>query len=603
MILSPTAPDFTLHLERLGRAAVLSLDTETTGLRPFHGDYPFAIVFATDGEQFYYELEGRDALACRPEHAPLRDWFRSAPRVFFLHNAKFDIHMLRQNGVEFHPETKFFDTMVAARLVQSDLPSYSLEAAATHFIGAKKDDRVKAYIEENGLWDWVEHPDLGYRIKRMFFDRVPRELLQEYAEKDARITYDLGIHLLRELRRLDHEAPEGWPKQEALVEQEMRLIGIVADMERRGVLVDSIYCRTALSYEKNRSLQAAEAFRAETGEDYKASSKLFERTLPFDKATHPRTEHGNFSFTGETLENLTGAAARAVLDCKDAIARTNFFAGFLYHRDAHNRIHTNFRQAGTKTGRFSSSDMNLQNLKRSDDDADAEVYPIRRAIVPSPGRCFVLLDYKAMEYRLMLDYAGEIGLIEQVLAGVDVHQATADMLGIPRHHGKTLNFALLYGAGKAKLAAMLGLPEEAAQRLKNRYFASLPAVRDFIFNVRRQARQRGYIFNWFGRRSHYTDRNMAYASPNHLIQGGCADIAKRAMLSAADILAQTKSWMSLIVHDEFVLDMHPDDFGVINDILQAMINAYPHRYLPMGVSVSHSWRSLGDKISGPPKSP
>lgn len=939
MIVSPSAPDFPLCLERLSKAAVLSLDTETTGLRPYHGDYPFAIVFATDGEQFYYELEGKDALACRPEHAPLRDWFRSAPRVFFLHNAKFDIHMLRENGVEFHPETRFFDTMVAARLYNSAMPSYSLAACAEKFLGEKKDDRVQAYIDAHGLWEWVDYEDLGYRVKKMYFDRVPRDLLREYAEKDARLTYDLGIHLLRALREQDASAPAGWPKIEPLVEMEMALVRICADMERAGVLLDTTYCRTALAYEKQRYNAAAEAFKAETGEDYKTSGKLFERTLDFNKETHPRTECGNFSFAAEALEHLTGAAARAVLDCKDAQSRVNFFAGFLYERDAGSRIHTNLRQSGTKTGRFciakgtfietprdlrkspkgvpiedikagdlvycyddnlrlvlrkviwagktgrqqvirihwlgqgrkhrgfldvtaqhevrtidgsykradnlcindsllalgrsrvcgyarlhsrdteirehrlvaehvigdaagkhvhhkdgckinneannleimgavehtsfhareiaarpdvrearsahmrqrwekgllvprcgadawnyieksrfgllrelakckgrptrsseirdfatfkkkltiagidikavrlryrysngeylsrakvkaaydakyprnylslgvghakfnrlchvyglkpwnhivtkieklehpvdvydieveehsnfianeicvhnSSSNPNLQNLKRPDEDGAEEVYPIRRAFVPTPGHCFVMFDYKAMEYRLMLEYACQADVIEAVKNGVDVHQATAEMIGVSRQHGKTLNFALLYGAGKAKLAAMLGLTDSEAQRLKNRYFASLRNVRDFIFNVRNVARNRFFIFNWAGRRCHYDSIQYAYAAPNHLIQGGCADIAKRAMVQVDKLLAGTKSTFPLVVHDEFILDMHPDDFGLIPAIERAMVEAYPHRHLPMEVSVSHSWKSLADKVSGPPRS-
>lgn len=602
MKLSPTAPDFPLHLERLGKAAVLSLDTETTGLRPFHGDYPFAIVFATDGEQFYYELEGRDALACRPEHAPLRDWFRSSPRVFFLHNAKFDIHHLESIGVEFHPETKFFDTMVAARLAQSDMMSYSLAAAAKHFIGAEKDDRVAKYIDEHGLWDWQENEDLGYRVKRMYFDRVPRDLLQEYAEKDARVTYDLALHLLKLFRDQDAAAPDEWPKIEPLVASEMRLVRVCADMERRGVLINADYCREAMAYEKDRYEAAAAVFQAETGEDYKASSKLFERTLPYNKETHPRTERGNLSFDGKALANLTGAAAGAVLDCKDALSRVNFYAGFLYHGDAGGRIHTNLRQAGTKTGRFSSLEPNLQNMTRPEDGAESEAYPVRRAIVPTEGRAFVMLDYKAMEYRLMLDYAAEMPLIEQVQRGVDVHQATGDMVGISRQQGKTLNFALLYGAGKAKLATMLGVAEDEAQRLKNRYFSSLPRVRDFIYNVRRIAKSRGFIFNWYGRRVHYTESWMSYAAPNHLIQGGCADIAKQAMLRVADMLAATKSAMVLVVHDEIILDMHPDDFPLVSEIAEAMSSVYPHKHLPMGVSVSHSWKSLADKVSGPPQS-
>lgn len=241
---------------------------------------------------------------------------------------------------------------------------------------------------------------------------------------------------------------------------------------------------------------------------------------------------------------------------------------------------------------------NCQNMS-ADDENQEEAYPVRRAILPPPGFSLVSIDYSQQEYRLMLDYAGEMAIIEQVLGGADIHQATADMMGVSRKYAKTLNFALLYGSGVANMADLLGVSENQARDLRNLYFSRLPNVQKFIKRVVKTAEARGYVYNWAGRR-YFSSRDMAYKMPNRVIQGGGADIIKIAMVRIHELLKPYKSKMVLTIHDELGFYIHDDEHHLVPEIEKIMCSAYPAKHLPLTVSVSHSYKSFGDLQDGPP---
>jgi len=165
------------------------------------------------------------------------------------------------------------------------------------------------------------------------------------------------------------------------------------------------------------------------------------------------------------------------------------------------------------------------------------------------------------------------------MGGADVHQATADLVGITRKLAKTLNFAVLYGSGADKMAAMLGISVSEARRLKAHYFANLPYVERFIFQVRNVGRSRGYVRNWYGRHCHIARPDWAYILPNHLIQGGCADVVKIAMNRCDDFLLEKKarSRMILQVHDEILFEVHKNEIDLVPELQKIMEDVYPGR--------------------------
>jgi len=216
-----------------------------------------------------------------------------------------------------------------------------------------------------------------------------------------------------------------------------------------------------------------------------------------------------------------------------------------------------------------------------------------------------------MEYRLMLEYAGEMSVIEQVLDGMDIHTATANMLGVDRDVAKTINFMLIYGGGDEKLATALKITIELAKEYKAEYFSRLKKIIGFIADVKRAARYRGFITNWAGRRCYfpyYIDKRFGgrtrgeYKAPNHLIQGGCADAVKFAMVKCAEYLAKkhARTRMVVQVHDELIFEAHKNELELIPELKEIMESVYPFKHLKLTAGIEHSAVSWEDKKEGMP---
>jgi DNA polymerase-1 len=577
----------------------LALDTETTGIMPYHGDRIFALVLSSGETSWYFRLDETPSL---PEC--IKSLFPDPSRKWYLHNAKFDLHQLWNTyGINGLAGT-IHDTAIGARLEFNDHFSYSLDACAERLgPGRVKSTEVEEYIKEHNLWEWETIPGKKTRRKVMHFQKVPDDIMMRYACQDAEITFALGEHQSERIPAIDALLPQnGVPRLAAVLATEQALVPVIANMECFGVRVDEDYCRKALEHYQGVQQQEAAAFHINTDKEYKASPKLFAEVFADEKEKWTYTEKGNPSFESDTLETFASLAAKNVLAIRNAKSRCDFFATFLDQSDANGFVHPSFNSGGTATGRFSSSEPNFQNLT-NDEEAPDEKFPVRRAIVPPDHNyCIVSMDYKQQEYRLMLDYAGELDLIEQVKGGADVHQATADLMGVSRKYAKTLNFMLLYGGGVKKLADALGISEAQARELRGLYFSKLPRVRRLIDQVTNVAATRGYVYNWAGRRYWCENQEFAYRFPNRVIQGGGADIMKQAMVRIEkEVLLSTRSTMVLTVHDELVFYIHKDDLHIVPKIKQIMEEVYPAKLLPMEVDVAHSWVSLGDLKDGAPE--
>ena len=388
-------------------------------------------------------------------------------------------------------------------------------------------------------------------------------------------------------------------------ENEMQLIKVCFDMEQRGILLDQKYTRQALMFEKGLLAQAKLDFQEETGESFKDSSKLFKQIFDARGDSYPVTEKGNPSFKADFLETLKTPVAKVINKIRHHEKRiSTYYKPFLDFADTDGAIHPNFRQAGTQTGRFSVNSPNLQNPPKEDSPEDEKnIYFIRKCFVPRPGYVFVSVDYDQVEYRILMDYAGETKIIKDILDGGDVHQLVADQLGIDRKTAKTVNFSLLYGVGTTTLANNLNISVDRAKDLKYAYFQKLPKVRRLMRQVEQVALSRGYVKNWLGRRCHLTDRRFAYKMLNHLIQGGAADVIKRAMVELYPHFKGRQSSMLLNIHDELLFEMHPDDFDLlqkIKDVMESMYAAKNGMLLTVGFDHSHLSWGYWDKQEGWP---
>lgn len=588
----------------------ISIDTETTGLKVWQKDRLFSIIIATEYDQYYFNFNqypkmDNELLLGKEHLEELAHYFFSTTQTVFFANAKFDLAALFREGIEVRGDC--IDVLVLARLIHNDHFEYSLAACAERE-GLKKDDAVEDYISKEGLWEWEIIPGKKQRGKNKFFNKVPPDIIVPYGKKDAAITYSLGKVYLARLSLLSVQTPKHLPNINAVLRNEIELTKVCFEMEKVGVQIDRGYCEEQANKETEKCREARERFREICGKAFVDSNKALSEIFASYGVTGLKTEKGNPSFTESSLQAIIKAPhetakqiARCVLIHRESYKKAaTYYQSFLYYSDGASVLHANIKQAGTTTGRFSYSNPNLQNIPKEEDEGGAS--EIRKAFVPREGFCFVEFDYKAMEYRLMAEYAAEKELTERINKGEDVHEATAQMMGVKRNFAKTLNFMLLYGGGSQKLADSLGMNLQDAVELKARYFSALPKVKDFIWEVTRVTKERGFVFNWLGRRCHFPNKDFAYKGPNALIQGGCADIVKVAMVELKkrfDYLF-TKSRMLVQVHDSILFEIHSSEFYVIPHIKEILEDVFPAKHLKMEVSCAHSWKSWGELVDGEP---
>lgn len=570
---------------------VLAVDTETTGLS-FVRDRLFAISIATSDREFFFDfinLCGVGVERGLPIDAiqELRFLFKKEDILWVGHNLKFDLHFLAKEGLI--PKGPVWDTLTMARLERNDHMKYSLEACGER-IGHKKDDAVKAYADSHKLYDWEVIPGKKTRQKNYHFDQIPLEVMVPYALQDARVAY--------ELYKNQKQVFDAWEKEAIkpiypVVQLEQKITPICGKMESHGIRVDRDYCENAIAHEENRVLEAARDWTEETGTQFTDSAKFLTPFFQRAGVVLGTTEKGNPSVDEEALEAIDHPLARIILRHRNARKRlSTYFSSFLHFSRLDGRIHATLKSWGAAHGRFSSSNPNLQNLS-CDEDGDAEEYPIRRAFLADPGYLILSIDYQAMEARLMFDYAGENELIEQIKNGHDIHQATADLMGVPRYQAKTIGFGLLYGQGVDLLAKNLKVPRLEAQRLKKKYFEAFPKVSELIFNITQRCKTRGHLYNHYGRRYFFKDRNFAYKGTNYVVSGSCSDILRRAMIAIDSLLKNKRSYLQLCIHDEVIIQLDETELALIPDLAECLVKAYEPKSLPMAVGI-HLGKNLHD---------
>lgn len=579
-----------------------SLDCEATGLRVYHDSRLFSVIISSGEETYYFNFQ--DYPDCDREQVLPREWILkfsdllgNPNTLWFMHNAKYDLGLLTKEGLKF--QGVIHCTEAIARVVRNDHLKYSLDACVER-LGLKKSEAVEKYIKEHKPYTKEEIPGKDKLHVNKHFWRVPFSVIAPYGLADGQITYALGLHQISELTTTALSTPCELPNVLRVLNNERKLTKTLFKMEQYGIRIDPEYCMTAASYEQAQYEKAEAEFEKLSGIPFTDSNKVLAHAFTKMGEEYPLTEKGNPSFTDDVLSTFTTPLARVVQDYRSSRKKCHtYYRNFLWHRDENNLVHANIRQGGTGTGRVSCSDPNLQNLSKEED--FSQPFLIRRSFIPREGRFFFMIDYDQMEYRMMVDKAGETGLIRLILdEGLDVHAATAILIKRSRAQAKTINFGLLYGIGAAELARQLGCTVPEAKEMKASYFKSLPRVRDLIRGISGIAEQRGYIFNWLGRRSYFQDKRFCYKAPNYWDQGGCADVVKVAMNQIDELLWNKQTKMVMQIHDEILFEGVEEEKSLIPEIKTIMESVYPYRYLPLTCSVSHSYESWADKKEGVP---
>lgn len=580
---------FTEVIKDLSSAQILFVDTETTGLSVWKEDKLFSIIIASENSPaYYFNFNPEEPLQLlNEEHLrEIAGKLFTKEKMCVFHNAKFDMHMLAKAGAPVLGEV--YCTEVNARIVYNEHLSYTLDSCLSR-IGLEKLDTPKKWCLENKQWRWEKQAGKKKREKVYFYNKVPLDIIVPYGVQDVVGLRSLYNYQQNELKKLDDKKILNISKLESTFTRTLYTI------ENTGILIDKAYCNEAFDYEYNEYKKAEIEFKELTGIDFVDSEKVFEQVFQDIKDQFVYTEKGNTSFKDDVINNFNHPVVPVIQKYREHYKKAHtYYQNLSYLSDENSVIHCGFKQAGARTGRLSCEKPNLQNIPKREE--DTSVYKIRKAFIPRPGFFFVEMDYKAMEFRLMLDYAQESELIEKVKNGHDPHQATADLCNISRSAAKTLNFGLLYGMGVGKLSKQLNVSIEEARVFKRKYFNALPNVQAFLEKAMYAAKNRHYVFNWYGRRYQFPNPEFGYKAANSIIQGGCADVVRIAMNGCISALTPLKSKLILQVHDSLLFEVANDEAHIVPQMQEIMENAYRYISLPLAVDAKYSTKSWEELV-------
>jgi len=357
---------------------------------------------------------------------------------------------------------------------------------------------------------------------------------------------------------------------------EMPLVGVLGDMERRGVLVDVPALGELSRYAHDKLVEIDAECRKLAGRDFSLRSRDQVEGLLFDELKLPvvkRTPKGGRSTDADVLETL--APLHPIVDLilqfreLDKLKGTYLDALPRFVDRSTGRIHTRFDQAVAATGRLSSSDPNLQNIPVRTEFGRR----IRGAFVAPAGHVILSADYSQIELRILAHLAQDSELLDAFRSGGDIHTRTASLIfGKPladvsadeRRAAKTINFGVLYGMGDSALAKQLRIPREQAARFISTYFERYSGVAQFMTRTVESARQGESVRSLLGRRRFLPNLRSSNrglraeaerVARNTPIQGTAADILKLAMVAFADESNHNTARLVLTVHDELVFEV------------------------------------------------
>lgn len=479
-------------------------------------------------------------------------------------NLLYDLEILRVEGVRVNPKCPLWDVQLAEPLLDEQRRSYALDALGQIHLGTGKDS--------NELYQWCASSFGGDSNgdQRANIWRAPPTLVGPYAEMDAL----LPLQILQKQRPLLQA--EGLTE---LFDLECGLIPLLLDMRFRGVRIAETRAQEMAHWLR----QQAQLAQAKIQGIEVWSAKSIEQA--FKAAGHEilYTEAGNPSFTKLWLEAQSHELAQNVLDVRLYEKAANpFVESYLLQNLYQGRVHCSFHPMrsddyGTVSGRFSSSNPNLQNIPSR----HKVIGPaIRSLFIPEEGCVWLRGDHSQIEYRLLVSDAvgeGAEQLRERYRkdASTDFHELAIDMVDkitgvkLERTPAKNLGFGLCYGMGKDKLKRTLGVSADVAERLYNAYFTALPAVKHTFTSASRLVGRRGYIRTLLGRRRRFTtfedtkygrQRAGTHAALNARLQGGAADVLKKGMHECykAGLYAEDACGTPhLTVHDETDFSIAP----------------------------------------------
>ena len=451
---------------------------------------------------------------------------------------------------------------------------------------------------------------------RISFAEVPLDRACEFAGEDADVTIRLH-EFLKPLLTTQHVASVYEYIERPLIPvlQAMEDIGIAVDLNELRRLSNEFALRCS-DLEKKIYKEAGRLFNI--GSPQQLGTILFdEMGLQLAEGGVPKkTKTGAYATGADVLEDLAAVGHKLpqlVLDWRQISKLKSTYTDALVEQVSKEtgRVHTRFAMAVASTGRLSSSDPNLQNIPVRTE----EGRKIRKAFIAAPGTVLLSFDYSQIELRLLAHVADIASLREAFRDGVDIHALTASQVfNVPvkgmdpmvRRKAKAINFGIIYGISAFGLGNQLGIPQGEARSYIAAYFERYPGIRDYMERTKDFARKNGFVTTVFGRKVHLPEiasKNGAIrsfqerAAINAPIQGGAADIIKRAMVRIPASLAQANLSAKLLlqVHDELLFEAVPGEvdqtIATVKSVMESANRPVVDLAVPLVVEVGkgHSW--------------
>lgn len=571
-----TTPDqFQALVTRLENARWISFDTETTGLNSYGKDRIIGLSFGIPDQgrvhTWYVPVRHERGHRLNLPHgkvfSALRPIFDDPEKTLVGWNAKFDLHFLHADRVPVRATV--LDAMLAWHLADENLMDYSLKGLSSRILG-------KSEIQDD--------KDLQILLKSEKMNKGDMKNLSPieaapYAESDASLTWRMFRQAYQSLKR------------QGLVDlfyEVCEYARVLERCERKGLKIDPVKCDELIDIAQGRDKELLAVLQGMAGPDFNPDSHV-----------QVRKWLGLKSSAKEVLAEMEDVpGVTELLEYRGhAKALGSFYRPMRDDRDRFNRIHPSYRLHGTVSGRLSES--RLMCIPR----ASSQWLHVKEMIVAANGCRLISTDLSQAEFRLMAHYTQEPDLIAAYCRGdADMHQYLADQIGIDRQSAKTLNFSILYGGGVDTVRRQLGCSLSEAAELLDEYHRTMPRLRKTSYRFQNQAEKQGYVELWSGRRRHFPyvqgERYRTHTAMNNVIQGGVAEIVRKAMLRI-DPQLTGDMWMLGQVHDEVLVEAKNRSVKQVAELVKEALETVATFRVPVVADqkIGNSWGEMTPLLS------
>ena len=567
---------------RLASLPLFAFDTETTGL-DWTRNQVFMLSFS-DGEIAW--VVPRNKFTDKQIADSLKIMLREPRKQVIAHNIKFDAHhVMASFGV--YMDRRWHDTLIMAHMLNENRSNRLKDLMVTELnMPADDEAKIHAWMKENqgaqSNWD---------------FSKVPEDMMIPYSGMDTYACFKLFEKLKPQIDAHFQE----------LYETDRDVLKILWKLEQNGVKVDAERLKAYVDDHEYQRVEALKNLFAEAKCEFNPDSPIELEKLFFTDLKLPIkfvTNKGKPSTNDDALLAMDHPVANLLRKYRKLSNGLNYAKGLLDKQDSHGYVHGDYSMTKTKTGRFSCSEPNLQNVPK-----DVE---LRACFIADENYDMFYFDHSQIEMVGFAHYSKDPKMVAALKSGRDLHSlAASEIYGVPmdkvtkdqRAVGKGTNFSIIYGVGKRKLATYINgymssdnkLTDVEAQAFKERYFERFPSIPRFQHQAQDAVKTNRmpwghYIKNQFGRVRRIQDPiAKAYTAVNHLIQGWAPDLMRKGMVKIEQ--NWSPKWRQN-VHDELRIDI-PKRLKIAErrDMIEAIVATltnFPEVRVPVGCKIEWS---------------